>query len=88
MMTDEAWRQSVRDALSAPADGSAASASEVASRAIVLGTQRIVARASNRIALVGLGMATLMALGAYRWAEGEASRTADATLLEEASWTP
>jgi hypothetical protein len=84
----EAWRQSVRAALTQPDEVPDEAAGAVASNAITWGTRRLVASMSLRAAALGVAVASGVVLLAYGWAEAEISRTADVTLSRGAPWTP
>ena len=89
MSHDERWREQVRAALRGPDDSTTVRATgTIATTAIDQGTARIAARASTRVAMMGALVVGVCAFAAWRWSEVEATRTAEASLIREASWIP
>ena len=91
MSHDEHWREQVRATLRGTDDGTperAPSTTALAAEAIAQGTARLVAHASTRVALGGVLVVVVCALGAWRWSEVEAARTAEVWLAAGVSWIP
>jgi hypothetical protein len=88
MNHDDAWRESIRASLRAPAEDEDAPTAALARTAIERGKRRLVARSSTRVAMLGVVFAVGALIWARQWAEAEATQTAESTLRYGAPWTP
>ncbi len=87
MDNGDAWQEMVRAALRQPDEPITPSAQGLVANAIAQGRRRLAARTSARAASACFLVALGIVFGLYQWAESEADRTADATLIDGVPWT-